>query len=408
MKILLAAVGSHGDVRPMIALGLTLRSGGYDVEFCAPPDFSDTIAEFGFPFHPVGSNIRALLEEKGKEARGNQVRGLKLLFECLAGEISRQFSELRNAAEGANFIVGEGLLLAGPSVAQACDLPYRHVSHIPQTLVSPCHPPVALPWQDLPRWANRLGWHVARRITNHTLRRVINRQRKQSGLDAIDDFLQYFTDHTIVAMDAELARVPSDVRSEYYQTGYWHLGTTDRLDPELVDFLRQAPPPVYIGFGSMTELYPGDTTNIIEEAIRIADLRAVLSRGWANLGEDLHAECVRVIGSTPHAELFPAVAAVVHHGGAGTTCTAARAGIPQVIVPYILDQYYWGNRIRQLGLGPSPIPRSKLTAPRLAAAMVKAVSDPDLRENARLMGEKLRRNNGLKEALMLFESWTGA
>jgi vancomycin aglycone glucosyltransferase len=161
--------------------------------------------------------------------------------------------------------------------------------------------------------------------------------------------------------------------------------------PEKLDaFLRAGEPPVYIGFGSMTDPDPAAGTRLVLEAVARAGVRAVLSSGWAGLGDAPLPESVTVTGPVSHASLFRRVAAVVHHGGAGTTTTAARAGAPQILVPHVLDQFHWAERVTRLGLGPAALPRRRLRAERLADAIASLRDNEHVTQRAAELGERLR------------------
>jgi UDP:flavonoid glycosyltransferase YjiC (YdhE family) len=140
----------------------------------------------------------------------------------------------------------------------------------------------------------------------------------------------------------------------------------------------------------------------LAEAVALLGVRAIISKGWAGLGEDVCVKNIKMIGHVPHASLFPKMAAVIHHGGAGTVYAAARAGVPQVIVPHILDQYFWGNRIYKLRLGPRPSYRSRLTLRSLVSAIERCISSPGFKEEAQSLAMKLRARNGLEEAVAIF------
>ena len=116
----------------------------------------------------------------------------------------------------------------------------------------------------------------------------------------------------------------------------------------------------------------------------------LISQGWAGLGDGPLPEGVFVTGPVSHAQLFPRLAAIVHHGGAGTTTTAARAGVPQIVVPHVLDQFYWARRVALLGLGPPAIPRKQLSGQRLLQALGMTLENETMSERAREIGARLR------------------
>ena len=207
---------------------------------------------------------------------------------------------------------------------------------------------------------------------------------------------------TIVAADPELAPVPADVRVPHERTGFWLAPDERPLDPELSRWLDDGPPPIYFGFGSMPDPDPAATTRCLADTVSALRQRAVISQGWAQLGGGELPVGIRVVGETPFAQLFPRMAAVIHHGGTGTTNLAARAGVPQVIVPHLADQPYFGWRAHRLGIGPRPIPRARLTSRTLAHA-VRATQAQHMRGRARTLAEALHGREGVGAAVELLE-----
>jgi vancomycin aglycone glucosyltransferase len=194
----------------------------------------------------------------------------------------------------------------------------------------------------------------------------------------------------VLAADRILAPLPADVRFDVERAPCLHAFPDEGLPGKLRHFLEAGPAPVYVGFGSMTDPDPGSTTRRLLDAIAGLGVRAVLSRGWAGLGDGPMPEDVFVTGPVSHAHLFPHVAVVVHHGGAGTTTTAARAGVPQVVVPHVLDQYYWAKRVADLGLGPPPLARRGLEPAGLVRAVGETLAAEVIADRARALGSQLR------------------
>ncbi|MCJ7824637.1 MAG: hypothetical protein MUP44_07050 [Anaerolineales bacterium] len=146
------------------------------------------------------------------------------------------------------------------------------------------------------------------------------------------------------------------------------------------------------------------TAKVIE-AVSLSKQRAVLLGGWASLHEGDLPASIYAIESAPHDWLFPRMAAVVHHGGAGTTAAGVRAGIPSVVIPFFADQPYWGWRIHALGVGPKPIMQKKVTAQNLANAITQAVTDKDMQRRAHLLGEKIRAEDGVARAVEIVTNY---
>jgi sterol 3beta-glucosyltransferase len=187
-----------------------------------------------------------------------------------------------------------------------------------------------------------------------------------------------------------------------HTVGYWTLHTPAGWSPppELAAFLAaDGPPVVAIGFGSMASVDPALLTELVRGAVRDAGVRAVLIAGWGGLAALRDDAEVLAIDAVPHDWLFPRVAAVVHHGGAGTTGASLRAGTPTVVVPFAMDQPFWGGRVAALGVGPAPIPRARLTRARLADALRLAVGDAAMRARAADLGRRIREEDGVGEAV---------
>lgn len=155
------------------------------------------------------------------------------------------------------------------------------------------------------------------------------------------------------------------------------------------------PPPVYVGFGSMGSRNPEETADLILDALARAGQRGIIHAGWGGLRRVDLPDSVLMVDGVPFSWLFPRVAAVVHHGGAGTTSAGLRAGGPSVVVPFFGDQPFWGQRVADLGAGPAPIPRKKLTAERLAEAIRAAVTDEAMRQRAADLGAKIQAEDGI-------------
>jgi sterol 3beta-glucosyltransferase len=194
---------------------------------------------------------------------------------------------------------------------------------------------------------------------------------------------------------------PADWPARHHISGYWFLDRDPDWEPPipLVRFLENGPKPISIGFGSMIGRDAEKLLAVAVRAVQSAGQRAVLLGGWADAGGLKLPDTVFKIEAVPHDWLFPRVAAVVHHGGSGTTAAGLRAGVPSILVPFFGDQPYWGRRVHALGVGPHPIQRKSLTVPKLAESISNAVQDVDMRRNAAALGEKIRAEDGVQSAV---------
>jgi sterol 3beta-glucosyltransferase len=199
--------------------------------------------------------------------------------------------------------------------------------------------------------------------------------------------------------------MPPEAHPRGRVTGYWFsdapAGST--LPEELERFVSRPGPVVSIGFGSMATSDPAALADIVREAVHAADVRAVLLTGWGGLVDAPADDRVIVAESVPHDLLFPRVAATVHHGGAGTTGAAVRAGKPTIVVPFTVDQPFWASRMLALGVGPRPIPRRRITADRLASALREVVSDERMAARAEDLGALIRAEDGVARAVEEFD-----
>jgi vancomycin aglycone glucosyltransferase len=291
---------------------------------------------------------------------------MRRLRESIPDLITDQFETIGATADGCDVIVGANAHQYGaPSIAE----------HAGISCVTAVYAPVALPTPELAK-----AW-------NERALDRINQNRARLGLAPIDDVLDYvLTDHTWLAADAALAPVPATPGRQVFQTGTWVLSDRTPLPADLDAFIDSGEPPIFAGFGSMPAA--GDVTRTLIGAARAVGRRIIVSRGWADLDLiDDAPDCIAV-GDVSHDVLFARVAAVVHHGGAGTTAAAARAGIPQVITPMFGDQFYWASRIVDLGVG-ATTPHATMTEESLTAAL-REVFDSAVVDRARQLATKVR------------------
>jgi UDP:flavonoid glycosyltransferase YjiC (YdhE family) len=268
---------------------------------------------------------------------------------------------------------------------------------------------------QLPPWFGgalyRLSHHVFRQMMWQSFRAADNGARKQVlGLPPAPFWGPYNAEPLrempiLYGYSPSVLPPPADWGTSIHVTGYWFLDPEEDWTPPpaLVEFLQAGPPPVYVGFGSMSHRKPKETADLILKALAQAGQRAILLSGWSGMQAIETPESVFAIDSVPHAWLFPRVAAVVHHGGAGTTAAGLRAGAPSVIVPFFGDQPFWGQRVAELGVGPTPISRKKLTVERLAQAIHQAATDPGMRQRASWLGANIRAEDGIARAVAVVE-----
>jgi vancomycin aglycone glucosyltransferase len=363
MRVLLSTIGSRGDVQPLVALALALRAVGQEVRLCVPPDFRDWIEGLGIPVIPLGPEVRtaAVSSPPATPAPPSPER----LRQVIEATVATQFETIAAAAQGCDVIVAAtALQIAAGSVAEKLGIRYVFAAYCPTVLPSPRHAPIplrTLGQTPAPATAdNGELWAQDARRWNDTWGAALNAHRASIGLAPVTDVRSYmFTDRPWLAADATLAPWPDPSDEDVFQPGAWIFPDERPLPPELETFLSSGEPPVYFGFGSMRA--PQDLSRVMIQTARALGRRAIVSRGWADLSlVDDEPDCL-AIGDVNLQALFTRVAAVVHHGGAGTTTVAALAGSPQAVVPQIYDQHYWAERIRHLEIGTAHPPGTPTT-----------------------------------------------
>jgi UDP:flavonoid glycosyltransferase YjiC (YdhE family) len=347
-----------------------------------------------------GTDIAA--EMQLPDARLDSVRWM---FGCLRDQTARMFAPVARASEGADVIVGSGAQLASDSVAEWRGVPHATIAFCPCAVPSGATPPPMIRTQALPPWVNRVLWQAATAGADVALSGVINRGRAALRLRSIARPLtQIFRHRFIVSADRDLAPLGDDAADSVSRVDAMIFVETHEPDPRVEAFLSLDPPPIYIGFGSMVAAQVPDLAAHAVAAVRALGRRAVIAGGWAGLDRHVTADDdLLTVGAMPHHLLFPRVAAIVHHGGAGTTTAAASAGVPQVILPHLLDQYYWAHRIERLGLGPGALPVELITGDILTDRLDSALHDPGIRKRAAAMGPVVAARNGADAAVDLIE-----
>jgi vancomycin aglycone glucosyltransferase len=349
MRVLLSTWGSRGDVEPLLGFAVALKERGAQVRLCAPPDFADLAARVGVEMVPAGTSVRELVHG----AHGRRPSGPADAPRVAAELVAAQFETVAAAADGCDAVVATGLMPAGVrSVAEVRGIPYVLAAFQARSFPAPHQTPLQRPGKPFPAGVtdNRVLWEVDAERVQALYGAPLNAHREALGLPPVDNVRDHvFTDHPWLASDPTLDPWPGSPDLDVVQTGAWILPDERPLPADLEAFLDAGSPPVYVSFGSVRA--PEDAAVVAIGAIRAQGRRIVVARGWAELAEiDDQDDCF-VVGEVNHQALFGRLAAVVHHGGAGTTTTAARAGVPQVVVPQIADQPYWAGRVAELGIG---------------------------------------------------------
>lgn len=416
MKVLIMTLGTRGDVQPFIALARGLLAAGHEVVLTAPQRFAGFVAGHGVPFAGVDDGPMRLMDdpamgaviEGGMRARLRQARTMPAMFTQLLADCWEIASD--GAGAGADVVVHNGQIIAGQHVAEKLGIPAVLALPIPMYV-----PTREFPWPGvgMPSWlpasANRATF-AGMQAPAAIFGRVVDRWREDTlGLPrrrGRHDPLRRPDNGQAPVLHAFSPSVlppPLDWPDSVHTTGYWFLRPSEEtLPPPVEDFLAAGDPPVFVGFGSMSGRDPARSTAIVLEAARRAGTRLVIGVGWGGLDSSMSGEDVLAVEDVDYQRLFPRVAAVVHHGGAGTTGTAFAAGRPQVVCPFVADQPFWARLAYERGVAPAPQPQRQLTAAGLAAA-ITAAADPDMARAAEELGRRVRAEDGVSAAVSALE-----
>jgi UDP:flavonoid glycosyltransferase YjiC (YdhE family) len=395
MRIIILTIGTHGDVLPFVALGCGLHAKRHEVTIATLIQFSSLVTEHGLQHAALrGAYLEAALTPKGNPLKLIR-RYQQMARETLADEWS--------SACDAEVFVYNPAAFGGYHIADKLGVPA--FAAFPAPLYSPTRefPSPFFPFRSLGPF-NRLSHRVFAKLGPALYRRPISEWRRDTlELPPArgEEMLQGKPVTKLYGYSPAVVPAPADWDESSVVTGYWFLDAPTHWQPsqELVAFLESGPSPVYVGFGSMAFHDAARQTAIVLQALQRVGQRAVLATGWGGLKSEEVPSSIFVLDSVPHDWLFPQVAAVVHHGGAGTTGAGLRASKPTVICPFVGDQSFWGRRVAALGVGPRPIPRRRLTAERLAEAIHIAVNDESIRQRAASLGATIRSEDGVGQAV---------
>jgi sterol 3beta-glucosyltransferase len=406
LNIAILIVGSRGDVQPFIAFGKGLQKAGHRVRLATHVNFRQFVTENGLEFYPLKGDPELLMNFMVKHPD---------MITYDPQEIARKKETMKqiyhstwDAVTAHNFRAD--VIISNPPVNV-------HI-HLAQRLQVPLHVMFTMPWSPTKDYMhplapmqqyldNKTSYSVVERMVWIGLGGIQNDFRKKIGLHSISRGSNLVTKLKIphiYCMSPHLAPKPTDWDSHIDVVGFWYLDLQTNYKPpqDLVDFLAAGPPPIYIGFGSIVVDDPKALSKNVIEAVIQSKQRAIISPGWAKLGEGMNLPAeIKLIGAAPHDWLFQRCAAVCHHGGAGTTAAGLKAGCPTIVVPFFGDQPFWGNCVAQRGVGPTPIPNKQLTAENLRDAILFCVK-PEVQQKAKEFGERLKNEDGVQTAVDAF------
>jgi sterol 3beta-glucosyltransferase len=403
VRILIVTAGSRGDVAPFTGLGQRLQEAGHQVALAAHDAFAGLVRGCGLEHRPLPGDPRDLVRARTAAGSDEQVRSGTVRF-------------LEGLGEGIVAAVGQAadvvLTALGPAplsrlAAEALGLPCLG------TYLAPAVPTGEFALPGLPQSgdagpaanlaAGRELLAAAGSLYEGILPRLRDRLCLPPGPVGGSDGADGVVWPVCHGFSPLVVPRPADWPSGAEVSGYWWPARPEDWQPPpgLVDFLAAGPPPVFFGFGSMAPGQGEQLSQVIADAVTRVGVRAVVQAGWAGLTGT--GEQILAVGDVPHDWLFPQVAAVVHHAGAGTTGAGLRAGVPAVPVPVLADQPFWAHRLHDLGVAPEPVYFARLSAETLSGALRECLAEPGYRERAASLGRRIADEDGAAAVLARIE-----
>ncbi|MET9014296.1 glycosyltransferase [Streptomyces olivaceoviridis] len=406
--------GSRGDAAPYTGLGHRLALAGHEVTLVTHGRFAPLVAGSGVRFHALPVDPRAELESprgRGLHRSASGPGKLLRVVDLARRLVGRLTEDLLGAARNSDvLLLSSSLAPLGHTIAEGLRVPSLGVYLQPLAATREFAPPV-LGGDSWGGPVNLVAGHGVALAVEHVFAGAVPALRKRLGLPPL---------RTGAARRARERRLwpvhhgfsplvvprPGDWRAGLEVGGYWWpYDTQEQLPDAVLEFIDAGPPPVFVGLGSATVPDAGRLSAQVVAALRRAGLRGVIQRGWGGLAAD--GDDMLTVGEVPHALLFPRMAAVVHHAGAGTTAAGLRAGVPAVPVPVQFDAGFWSARLVALGVAPAVVPLRRLTVDALSAALLRATRDPAYRRRAAALGARVRGEDGAAPVLAALARLTG-
>ncbi len=407
--ITILTTGSRGDVQPYIALGMELKKAGQSVRLVGFENYGDWVKSLGLDYYPIKGDVSMVASSESARDARTADNPLKLILsfnklKSLLGDIQKDFF---NSCAGADAIVYHPGAPIGYFAAQQMGIPSILATPFPMT---PTREYPALIFYNsirLGRGFNFLTHKLFEQVmwfaSNSTVKQFLKKELGSVPENYACPFGRQNTrtNPTLISCSNFVFPRPKDWSEHVISAGYWFLDEEADWKPpaDLLDFIKAGKPPVYVGFGSTADpALAVQTTKLVIEALKQSGQRGILATGWNGMTKlDNIPEELFILESAPHSWLFPQLAAVIHHGGAGTTAAGLRAGVPSIIIPFSNDQFAWGRRVYELGAGSKPIPRKNLTAEKLSDA-IKYVLTKKIISSAKDLGIKIRTERGAETA----------
>ncbi|MFC2091878.1 glycosyltransferase [Elusimicrobiota bacterium] len=409
-KVTIIAMGSRGDVQPYVALGSGLMQAGFSVCIATHRIFKEFVEEYGLEFAAVFPDDPRdfLLKSPGKMfLSGNPVIsfiGSILFFGSFNTNLETMMDDCLNACVGSDAVLNT-IVSPGLSIPEVLKIPCFVVGLWPASPTRQ-YPHPTMPY-EFRGFFNLMGHKSAEYMMWVLFHSKTNKWRRSNKLNPISlsngmfGYVRRKRYPWIFGYSPSILPRATDWPDTVNVTGYWFLSEHQRWNPPeyITEFLSKGAPPVYIGFGSMVYDDTSRLTSVVINALKRSGQRGILSSGWTGLGNAELPENIIKVDYVPHNWLFKKVSSVIYHGGSGTTAAVLKAGVPSLVVPFLADQYFWGRTVHRIGAALKPMPKRCLNEDNLTQAIDKLSLDDEIRENAVIISDKIKKENGIANAV---------
>ncbi|HEV7736474.1 MAG TPA: glycosyltransferase [Chlamydiales bacterium] len=409
MKVAILTLGSQGDIRPFVALSLALQAEKHYVIIATNPENEKYCQQHGIPFCALEGDLAACIK-KNRDEQPNlgKIKVVRTLIRSSFEALREQFKSLNRLLHNMDAVFYHPGVFTARHVIEARKIPSIGIyfqPEIPSKYYSCCLLPPNLP---LKKWSNLAGHYVIAQLFWTPFRKIINEWRANNGLTKLGvlaplSYPPFKAVPIVIAASSELIPPAPDWPSNAHVAGFLQLSQSDWVpSPSLLKYLRSGPPPMYVGFGSLTENCDEKMSDVLIKTLEKLPERVLLCGPFKHINKNSLPPNIEFIESAPHAWLFPQMKAIVHHGGAGTTHAALMAGKPTLAIPFIVDQFHWGEKIHEMNVGPKPLPASQFTEEGFSRSLDELLNILSYALFAKALSEKMQQENSAKKIIQIF------
>lgn len=413
MKIGIQTWGSNGDIRPMLALGGGLVKAGHQVSLIVSSvdnhNYQTVAVQLGLQYRQIPDHIAFDMQDFAQRTfKMTSVQWLRALLDDAFFPIEEQmYQAAQQLARENDCLIGHHFLYPLKLAAQLYNKPFYSVTFCHAAI--PNQAQAALGWPNLGKGFIQFSWQLLDTAFNWYFEKPLTRLWRSAGQKPPQRLLTELltsTELNLVAVDPVFCQANTLNQPHNQVCGFLNLSEDSQHwapPSSLTEFIAAGSAPVYLTFGSLQQAVPDWSMALFIDAVTKAGCRAIIQTSSTDYPAGHFTEQFYFIGKHPHQPVFKQCAAVVHHGGAGTTQAATRAGCPSVVVPFMSEQLFWAEQLQKHGLAGKPLPAAKIKAQHLASAIRKTLDNIEQKEKAAVFSQAMQQHNGVLQAVEMIE-----